>query len=97
MAGKYVGRVMEEVEINEQYEKWRKPAIGFLVFLVVLTLYFFAYPVLLVRTIESSYLHNIPDSEWLEAAVDWSIIPIDWVYENVDWYENLIDRWAGRK
>ena len=89
---------MDEVEVNEHYEKWRKPAIGFIAFIVVLILYLFAYPYVLIKVAAGNYFHNVPewiDTEWLQTAINWSVVPLDWIYENVEWYEKLIDRWLA--
>ena len=87
---------MDEVEINERFEKWRKPAVWVIVFFVFFVLYFFAYPVVLVRLINSGSFDDIPDwidPEVIDNAISWSIVPIDWIYDNVDWYHDLLDRW----
>lgn len=86
---------MDEAETSERYEKWHKFAIACFVTFVVLILYFFAYPVIVVKMVDGDYLNDIPD--WLDTAIEWSIILIDWIYENIQWYRILIDGWVGRK
>ena len=90
---------MDEVEVNERYEKWRKPVIGISVFFVVLILYLFGYPFVLIQASINNYFHNLPvwiETEWLETSIDWSVIPLDWLYDNVEWYQLLINGWTGR-
>ncbi len=86
---------MDEAKTNERYGKWQTVAIWCFVSVLVLILYFFAHPVVVIKMVDGDYLNDIPD--WLDAAMEWSVIPIDWIYENIQWYRILIDGWVGRK
>ncbi|MDC0292172.1 hypothetical protein OAK81_02650 [Verrucomicrobiales bacterium] len=87
--------MMDESETNERYGKWQTVAIWCFASVLVLILYFFAYPVVVIKMVDGDYLNDIPD--WLDTAMEWSVIPIDWIYENIQWYRILIDGWVGRK